>query len=316
MRPHPNLFKHFDRFSWLAVAAIAVVSLLGLLGRFNWALDLLSHFRVQYLQVALLLAGACLWVRRNTCALALVVLAAFNYGFIFPLYMGKPDTPPADKPIRALLMNINASNGNAPAVLSYISDVNPDLIVLEEVTPDWAFELSKLAERYPYHIMEPRTDCFGIMLLSKYPLKNDTIRPIGDVGLPSVISDVYLPHGEITVIGTHPLPPTSVTYAKGRNNQLTRLPALIREQRHPVLLIGDLNVSPFSYWFRRLLSDSALKNSMKGFGFQPSWPAQTPWLRIPLDHVLHAPEIKIHRRFTGPDVGSDHLPVVVDFSIQ
>ncbi len=315
MKPRINLFQHFDRFSWMAAAGIAVVSLLGLLGRFYWTLDLFSHFRVQYLQVALLLAGTCLWVRRNRCALALILLAAFNYLFIFPLYMGRPDAAD-EKPIRAMLMNLNASNGNTYEVLSCISNASPDLIVLEEVTPDWAFELSKLAETYPHHIMEPRTDCFGIMLLSKYPLKNDQIVQIGDAGVPSIVADVYFPGGEVTVIGTHPLPPTSATYAKGRNFQLTELPHLIKVQAHPVLLIGDLNVSPFSYWFRRLLSESDLKNSMKGFGFQPSWPAQTPWVRIPIDHVLHAPEISIHQRFVGRNVGSDHLPVIIDFSIQ
>jgi endonuclease/exonuclease/phosphatase (EEP) superfamily protein YafD len=55
---------------------------------------------------------------------------------------------------------------------------------------------------------------------------------------------------------------------------------------------------------------------MKGFGFQPTWPANSRFLKIPLDHVLHAPEIIIHNRMVGGAVGSDHFPVIVDFSIQ
>jgi endonuclease/exonuclease/phosphatase (EEP) superfamily protein YafD len=87
------------------------------------------------------------------------------------------------------------------------------------------------------------------------------------------------------------------------------------EQKHPVLLIGDLNVSPFSYWFRRVVCESGLKDSTKGFGFQPSWPSHNRLLRIPVDHVLHSPEIIIHNRVVLGDVGSDHFPVVVAFSL-
>jgi endonuclease/exonuclease/phosphatase (EEP) superfamily protein YafD len=91
---------------------------------------------------------------------------------------------------------------------------------------------------------------------------------------------------------------------------------LIRAQKNPVLLIGDLNVSPWSSYFARLLKDSGLKNSMKGFGFQPSWPAGNRFLRIPIDQILYSPQITIHHRTVGADIGSDHLPVIVDFSLN
>jgi endonuclease/exonuclease/phosphatase (EEP) superfamily protein YafD len=55
---------------------------------------------------------------------------------------------------------------------------------------------------------------------------------------------------------------------------------------------------------------------MKGFGHQPSWPTGQFFLRIPLDHVLHAPEIMIHNRMVLQDVGSDHFPVIIDFSLK
>jgi endonuclease/exonuclease/phosphatase (EEP) superfamily protein YafD len=101
-----------------------------------------------------------------------------------------------------------------------------------------------------------------------------------------------------------------------RNDQLEKLAQLVRDQKKPVLLVGDLNVSPWSSYFTRLLKNSGLKNSMKGFGFQPSWPSNTSFLRIPIDHVLYTPEIVIRNRAVGPDVGSDHLPVIVDFALN
>ncbi|MDF7798099.1 endonuclease/exonuclease/phosphatase family protein [Pontiellaceae bacterium B1224] len=312
--PHINLFRHFDRIIWYAVAGLTVATLLGFLGRLNWMLELFSHFRVQYLQIALLLAGICLWVRRNKCASALAAVAALNYIFILPLYLGKPSAPNT-KPVRAMLMNINAQNGNTAQVIYAITNASPDLIVLEEVTPHWAFELSQLATNYPHHIMEPQEGCFGIMLLSRYPLAHGEIVEIGNAGVPSIITEVHFPEGAVSVIATHPLPPITASYARERNGQLEALSAVVKQQKYPVLLIGDLNVTTWSPYFQTLVKESGLKDSMKGFGFQPSWAANF-FLKIPIDHMLHASEINIHNRQIGPDIGSDHFPVIVDFTLK
>jgi endonuclease/exonuclease/phosphatase (EEP) superfamily protein YafD len=78
-------------------------------------------------------------------------------------------------------------------------------------------------------------------------------------------------------------------------------------------VLGDLNVSPWSWHFRRLVRESGLRDSMRGWGVQPSWPTFNPLLRIPLDHALHSPGIRIADRQTGRRVGSDHYPLVIDF---
>ena len=101
-----------------------------------------------------------------------------------------------------------------------------------------------------------------------------------------------------------------------RDGQLAELATLVGHQRHPVMLLGDLNASPWSYPFRRLLRDTGLLNSMRGWGVQPTWPAPLGPLGIPIDHVLHSEEIRITRRSTGPWIGSDHLPLIIEFAIE
>ena len=313
--PRTKLPAYFDRLAWTGTGLLAMASLPGFLGGLHWLPDLFAHFRVQYLQLALLLAGICLWVRRNRCAAALVAVAAFNYAFILPLYMGKPP-PPTGKPMRAMLMNLNAANGKVQSVLKSIRTADPDVLLLEEVTPDWAFELSVLAGNFPYRVSEPQEGCFGIMLLAKHPMERGRIVEIGDAGVPSIIADLHLPHGTVSIVGTHPVPPIGAAYARNRNLQLAALPAVTKAQQHPVLLMGDLNTTPWSPHFAKLIQESGLHNSMKGFGFQPTWPANLPFMRIPLDHVLYSDGIVVHNRMVGGNVGSDHFPVVVDFSIR
>ncbi|MCF7849269.1 MAG: endonuclease/exonuclease/phosphatase family protein [Kiritimatiellales bacterium] len=294
---------------------ISVATILGFLGRLHWALDLFSHFRVQYFQLCLILIGIALWRRQHKRAIALVMVACLNYAFVLPLYFGKP-APPTGGTARAMLMNINAANGNTEQVLEAVAKANPDILLFEEVTPKWESELAVLGTNYPHRIAEAQDGCFGIMLLSKYPLSHGNVIYIGSADVPSIMADVHFPQGELSVIGTHPLPPIGKTYSRHRNNQLAKLPALVKTRKHPVLLIGDLNASPWSAHFTRLVRDSGLKNSMKGFGFQPSWPSGNRFLRIPIDHVLHSPKILIHNRAVGSNVGSDHFPVIVDFSIR
>jgi endonuclease/exonuclease/phosphatase (EEP) superfamily protein YafD len=292
------------------VIYMTLVTLAGFLGRLFWVLDLFSHFRVQIFQCCLVLIGFALWRRKNKQAALLALLACLNYAFILPFYIGKPASS-GGPTVRAMLLNLNAANGNTGTVLAAIKAANPDILLLEEVTPAWAQVFDGLD--YPYRVAEVREDFFGIMLLSRMPLSNTNVVQIGDAGVPSILATAHLPQGELAVIGTHPLPPSGAAYSRHRDNQLAALAPMVREQKNPVLLIGDLNASPWSAHFTRLLRETGLKNSMKGFGFQPSWPANIRLLQIPIDQILHSPEIAIRRRTVGTDVGSDHLPVIADF---
>jgi len=309
-KQHRTLSGVIDVFAF----GLALATLLGFLGRLYWVFDLFSHFRVQYMQLCLVLIGVVLWRRQNKRAIVIVLLACLNYAFVLPLYFGRP-APPTGKPIRAMLMNINAANGNTEQVLGAIRNADPDLLLLEEVTPKWAAELAVLNSDYPHRIAEPQVGCFGIMLLSKVPLEHGEVIEMGTSNVPSILAEAHFSQGVVSIIGTHPLPPIGAERSLHRNNQLKELSKYAMWKDRPTLLIGDLNVSPWSPYFRDLLAESGLKNSMKGFGFQPSWPSDNRFLRIPLDHVLHSPDIIIHNRVIGGDVGSDHFPVIVDFSI-
>ena len=76
--------------------------------------------------------------------------------------------------------------------------------------------------------------------------------------------------------------------------------------------MGDYNATPWSRPFWRFVDRSGLCDSRAGFGVQASFPAMSAVLRIPIDHVLVSCSIGVRDRRIGRDVGSDHLPVIVD----
>ena len=63
-----------------------------------------------------------------------------------------------------------------------------------------------------------------------------------------------------------------------------------------------------------LVGTTGLCDTRAGFGYQGSFPASSAILRIPIDHVLVSCEVGVRARRIGPDVGSDHLPVIVDLA--
>jgi endonuclease/exonuclease/phosphatase (EEP) superfamily protein YafD len=111
------------------------------------------------------------------------------------------------------------------------------------------------------------------------------------------------------------MPPYGAENTGLRNRQLTEIGNFLADSAGPVILVGDLNTTPWSPAFKDLLQATGLQNSMKGFGIQPTWPTTIPLFWIPLDHLLHSPDFHVKSRKTGPHVGSDHFPVEVRLSL-
>ena len=300
----------------MAAGVIAcLATLLGFFGRSSWFLDLFSHFRVQYL-IGLAVIGTLFLVgRRRKTAILLLGFACVNLMFVLPLYFGSKSTLPEDVPtLRAMLLNVNTRLGDAVRVRHAIIDADPDILALEEISDQWIEDLDWITNSYPYSLAMPREDNFGIGLFSKLPFADSEITYIGSANVPSILATVSTEQKNVRVVVTHPLPPGGREYSRWRNQQLELLPNCITPGE-TTLLLGDLNVTPWNHYFRRLLSRTGLMDSSKGMGVHPTWPSNNPLLLIPIDHCLHSKDIVIVDKRIGTDVSSDHYPVIVDFAI-
>lgn len=298
-----------------AMASGATV--LGLLGRFWWAFDLFSHFRAQYFYTLLTVAFLFLVRRRYWATTGFGLFAVLNLCSILPLYFGAEQQRASAPPTcRAMLINVNTGSGRPDLVAQAIDQFRPDLLLLEEISDKWVAALSQQLKQYPNSRVMPRDDNFGIGLYSKHPLVDGEIRYLGDAEIPSVVAVVQSPAGRFTIIGTHPLPPASGENTRLRDGQLTELPTIVKQANSPVLLIGDLNATPWCSEFHRLLRESGLRNSSQGRGVQPTWPTFMPLLLIPIDHCLYGPGMRVTAKRVGPKVGSDHYPIIVDFVLE
>jgi endonuclease/exonuclease/phosphatase family metal-dependent hydrolase len=78
------------------------------------------------------------------------------------------------------------------------------------------------------------------------------------------------------------------------------------------VVIGDLNITPFSPHFQQLLVDGKLRSAAEGFGWQASWPSFFRPAGIQIDHALVNSLVSIEHFNRGAATGSDHLPIVAD----
>ncbi|MHB0955842.1 MAG: endonuclease/exonuclease/phosphatase family protein [Pirellulaceae bacterium] len=297
--------------------AICAVSLVGMAGRCWWVFDLCSHFRVQYLLVLSLLLILFLRGKHFRTAAVCGFCAAINVGYVLPYYVPPDPTPHRSSTVlRAISINVNTANRQVDLVKQLLHDYEPDVVLLMEVNAAWMTALEEIRPQYPYQKAVPRDDNFGIALYSKLPFTACDTVEWGQAGVPSLVGTVEVAGQRLTIVGTHPLPPINHQYAAFRNGQLEAVAEYLATVTGPKILLGDLNTSPWSYYFGRLLKMTTLRDSSRGLGIAPTWPTNQIWLRIPIDFCLVSQEIIIVDKHVGADIGSDHFPLIVDFSLD
>ena len=123
--------------------------------------------------------------------------------------------------------------------------------------------------------------------------------------------------GTVVVYGVHPPSPTNAEDTAHRDDVLARVGRAVAEETDPVIVVGDLNATPWSNGFRSLTGPGDLVNSLEGFGYGASWPTRLPAIaRIPIDHVLHTRQLTVISRQLGPATeASDHRPVRVRLTL-
>ena len=112
------------------------------------------------------------------------------------------------------------------------------------------------------------------------------------------------------------MPPLGVDGFRARNQQLDSVADLLNEREGAKVLIGDLNATMWGHHFQRFVDRTGLHNVRRGFGVLPTWPTQLPFAMIPIDHCLVSAGFDVRSVRTGPAIGSDHLPLLVELNVR
>ncbi len=295
---------------------LLVATVAGFWGRLWWVLELDSHFRPHLAASLALLFPVWLARRHRRLAVGCALFAVINAAPVLALLWPAVSSGSGEAvPLRIVAINVETSNRRADLVLEFLRRAEADVILLMEVDERWMGALEPLRAAYPHVLAEPRDDNFGIALFSRLSVTNGNVIDLADAAVPSIEATVTAGGRQIHLLGTHPLPPGTPEYARLRNDQFRQIAAHVRRQALPTIVVGDLNMTPWSPYFADLLRESGLKNSSQGRGLFGSWPAWLPLGRLPLDHCLVTASIRTSGKSVGPQVGSDHLPVITDLEV-
>lgn len=304
------------RLLWIFTGLAIAGTLISFLGSLSWFFENFGAFRVHY-GLALLLAGIAFLCRKRWKGGAVCCgLAAVNGFFFLPLYFGGDTVPEGAKGFRVIALNVHTGNKSYARVRDYLRASEADVVILQEVNRRWIVEISELENLYPFRKAYARPDNFGIAIFSRTKPSFFEFAHFGSAGVPSIVTEFEVDGNPLTIIGTHPVPPSTGEYARFRNEQLAEIAESARALKGAALVIGDLNTTSDSPVFKKFVRRSGLRDSRQGFGVLPSWPVQVPFMLTAIDHALVSGQILVKDRRTGPNVGSDHYAVEIDVVIR
>jgi endonuclease/exonuclease/phosphatase (EEP) superfamily protein YafD len=296
-----------------AVAAVLTGSLpiIGWIGGgVFWPLDLFNHFQFQYVLALLLMTVALFWMKSRRAAIAAMVLLIIPLCRIVPSYVSPESTKPAGTPVRVASFNVFVSNDRYQDTLDWVKKAAPDFIYFTETTETWADALEHLRDDYPHSIEEGT----GFAFYSKLPIRSHEIIRCSDIEFPLLVARIATANGDVTVFAVHPLPPVSPHWSKALDETMAVLAREVKKTSGPVILAGDFNATRWSHK-STTLRDVGLKDASYGKAPGATWMRGNPIISIPIDRLLYRGEGIDCRRFEiGPELGSDHRPLIAEFS--
>jgi endonuclease/exonuclease/phosphatase (EEP) superfamily protein YafD len=305
--------------TWRRLAGVAVLGLLvaafaAALAPLGWPFELFAHFRWQLGAATLVVVPVAVLAARGSTVAAAVAVLLLQFA---PLAWPGGDEASRTSHVctgpqlRIASVNLWFRNDEPARVLEWLASHPADVVVLQEVTAQWEQALDATVTSYPHRTMQSREDPYGIGVLSRWPIEDFESVDFAKDGLPSLVATFDVAGRRVQVIALHTHWPVVPGLFLARNEGLRLAAARARDSTLPVVLAGDLNLTPYAPEFRRLERDSGLRDALAERRWRPTWLAGFWPLALPIDHVLVPEDACVVDSGIGPAIGSDHRPVSV-----
>jgi len=281
----------------------------------HWLFDLLA-LPLQPAFIVSLIAGLiALTLRRWRLAVAGGVATVTA----FALAWGWTQAPPQPKPDAArfslLSFNVYWRNTELGAVARRIAEINADIVVLLEITPQGREKLRALDALYPQRFECWQSAGCDILVLSRFPIKEPHIDFVGRIQRSPIAWLEVSPAGcGMNIFATHLTRPYPFAPIASQERQAENLAESLRGWPGPKLVVGDFNGPPWGHVVKTVANQANLHVSLGPSG---TWHARLPpQLRLPIDHVMATEGIGFARRTVLTLPGSDHAAVLTEVAIE
>lgn len=265
---------------------------------------------------ALLLALLALSRRWRSTALPLLAASAVAGAVLaMPLFPSGGAGDGGAARVRLVSFNMYRDNDRAKDAIDWVIAQKADFVILVEAVPDHAGEIARLKEVFPHSYgCSAKTPC-STMILSRQPAQDVWHLSRGDPENRKALSAVT---ARFAVDGQD-LPITAVhldrPWPQGVQERfLGVLYEAVASVGRRGIVAGDFNSAPWTFAMRRMAKAGELHLASGATG---TWPAdRLPHpLRLPLDQVYIGQCMTRAAVRHGPQIGSDHLPIVTDIVV-
>jgi vancomycin resistance protein VanJ len=319
---------------------LAVACLLALLlwerGDVWWTATILLFIGrwIFLLPLAVLVPAAAIYSRRMLVPLALGALIVVGPVMGFRTGWRRLIPHPPGEHMRVITFNVDGGELMVPQLPGLLVEWQPDVMAIQECGENLT-EVVHVLQGWYHHETQ------GLCLISRYPIlsaqamdrsglailaENEKagIGGSGDV----VRYTLQTPRGPVTFTNLHLETPRkglegllNGTFKLGRLEGNTELRGIesdlarkwVNQGTPPTLVAGDFNTPVESQIFQDHWGDLADAFSTAGFGLGMT--RNNGWIKARIDHVLTGPGWYPEHVAIGRDVGSDHLPVIVDLTL-
>ena len=212
-------------------------------------------------------------------------------------------------------------------IADVINQEHPDLVGLQEVDRgvkrtqgiDEVAELARLTkmEHAFAHNLDYQGGQYGVAILSRFKILNvdhrkyENTREAERRGMIRV--EVNVNNQIVSFVTTH----LDYQYQDGRVFETQQLLQFLKDQKGPLIVVGDFNEEPNADAYKLMLprfEDSWIKSRAKGDGL--SYPADKPVKRIDYIFYQARDRISVKRAWVVKTLASDHVPVVSELEIR
>lgn len=288
---------------------------------------------------AILIAAACFLpkirpLHRFMIALPLIAAVVTSLVTLSPFFfISSPATANEQHSVglRLIAANVLRVNTQHRELLRDIRHQNADCLIGIEIDKQWDESVKRFLPHHSKIVMRRSLiNGYGIGLycdLSKVSVSNARVFTFNKYLPPNIEADITISNRTLKLVGTHTKNPISPSGWRSRDRHLWLLSEYLRTDRNSALvLLGDLNLPPWTPSYTRFIRDAALIDHRTGEGLLLSWSplttvntksAPVSFSMLPIDHALSRglSEIGAAAKMSlVPITGSDHQAVQLDIT--
>lgn len=264
------------------------------------------------LAIILLLVLAIIWRRARVPALLAALIVCID--FISPTLQDwhRNAGPTSGPTLKVITFNWLSDGRDRSEIFAWLKEENPDVVAVQEIGEYEKGVTTTLYGLFPFHT-KPVPD---VMILSKYPIIKQASKTLD---LNSMVrAELNVQDRRLVVWNIHPSTLKELAELKARDHYLADVAQYVRQETDTVLVMGDFNATRWDPGFRGIVAAGPLHEQPELIE-QPTRMAVrkgVPFFGSPIDHILSSAGSVLSNCHTGPNLGSDHKPLICNLTLN